>query len=395
MNYNRGRIINDKSSYDMPFVNFDNAATTFPKPIAVKNACVKALEKYGGNPGRSGHTLSIETAEQVYKVRSLAADFFKAKPENVIFALNCTHALNMAIKGVMMRGGHVIFSSLEHNAVARPCYGMMRYGCTYSIARVEENDDETVSNFEDLITPETKCIVTTIASNITGQILPYKKIAALCKRYGICYIVDGAQACGVLPITMEDGFNILCTAGHKGLYGPTGTGLLISDGTIELDTIVEGGTGATSDELVQTPFLPERLESGTVNTVGIMGLGEGISFIKSQGVMNAYYKEEMLCRLFISKICNIEGVTIYRKPNAYYAPIVSFNIAGSSSQEVAEYLNSKGFGLRGGLHCASVAHRFNGTIATGTVRFAPSLFNSEKDVLRLCEAIKKYYKYSK
>lgn len=376
-------------------VNFDNAATTFPKPPSVKTACMNALERYGGNPGRSGHSLSLKTAEQVYNVRSKVAQLFNAREENVVFTLNCTYALNMAIKGVMMRGGHMIFSSLEHNAVSRVCYGMQRFGCTYSVAEVDEDDDVTVSNFEELITPETKCIAATVASNVTGQILPYRKLAALCRKYKLVFIADGAQACGILPITLDDGFNILCTAGHKGLYGPTGTGLLITDGSVELDTIIEGGTGATSDELAQTPFLPERLESGTVNTLGIIGLGEGVEFIKGYGIMNAYRKEEMLCRSFISKLSPHREIIIYRKPNAMYAPIVSFNIAGRTSQEVAEYLNKQGFCLRGGLHCAAVAHRFNGTVSSGTVRFAPSVFNNEAQVAGLCETIKKYIKIAK
>ena len=258
------RKINTRS-----IINFDNSATTYPKPPAVAKAVAQAVERYGGNPGRSGHKLSMRVSEKIFTVRQQAAEMFGAQTENVAFTANCTHALNMAIKGVMQYGGHMIISDHEHNAVARPVYALSKTrGVKYSIARTGETDSETVENFRRLITPETKCICCTVASNVTGRLMPYRELAALCKAHGICFIADGAQACGLLELPLSDGFNFLCTAGHKALYGPTGTGLLISDGEYSLSTIIEGGTGATSALLEQTPFLPEKLESGTINTVG-------------------------------------------------------------------------------------------------------------------------------
>lgn len=234
----------------MRIINFDNSATSFPKPETVKNAALTAMTRYGGNPGRSGHKLSLETAAAVYDARQTAADFFGAEADNIVFTLNCTHALNQAIKGVMERydGGHIIISSLEHNSVARPVHALyQKKKCVYSIAEVSADDDETVNNIRDLITPKTKLIAFTLGSNVTGRIIPYKRIADLCRKHEICFIGDGAQVCGVLPVKLSDGINIICTAGHKALYGPAGTGLLVTDGKYNIAPLMQGGTGSSSD----------------------------------------------------------------------------------------------------------------------------------------------------
>lgn len=216
----------------------------------------------------------------------------------------------------------------------------------YSIARTGETDSETVENFRRLITPETKCICCTVASNVTGRLMPYRELAALCKAHGICFIADGAQACGLLELSLSDGFNFLCTAGHKALYGPTGTGLLISDGEYSLSTIIEGGTGATSALLEQTPFLPEKLESGTINTVGIIGLGEGLKFVrqKTPAVIKAH--EEKLCKQLYEQLSDIDKIKFY-ETDQKKVPILSFNIGDIPSAEIASYLSEKGFALRG------------------------------------------------
>lgn len=373
-------------------INFDNSATTYPKPVSVKNAVNQAVVKYGGNPGRSGHKLSMRVSSRIFSVRQSAAEMFGAETENVAFTPNCTFALNMTIKGIMQYGGHIIISNYEHNAVARPVYTLSQMrGIKYSIAEVVEDDDETISNFENLINPQTKCICCTIASNVTGRILPYKRIAQLCQKHGICFIADGAQACGILELSLADGFNFLCTAGHKSLYGPTGTGLLISDGAYSLSTIIEGGTGATSAELSQTPFLPERLESGTINTVGIIGLGEGIRFVRNRTTKRIFTHETQLCNRFIRGIEDIPDIKIFRQNNEY-TPIVAFNIGDDNSQEVAGFLSEKGFALRGGLQCAGLTHKTLGTLSQGVVRFSPSVFSRTQDVDRLIYTLKHYKK---
>lgn len=374
-------------------INFDNAATTFPKPESVKSAVLTAFSKYGGNPGRSGHKLSMQTAMAIYNARNICADFFGSRTENVIFTQNCTHALNFAIKGLLSDGGHVIISDLEHNSVARPVFSLSsKKDCSFDIAKTSENDNITVYNFEKLIQSDTKAIVCTIASNVTGQILPFKKIGELCKKYGICFIADGAQACGIIPLKLSDGINILCTSGHKGLYGTTGTGLMITDGQFPLSTIMEGGTGSSSFSLEQPDFLPDRFESGTVNTVGVLSLGAGISFVNKIGINRIFAHEQKLCDMFIKGISSIEGIKIYRKPNCNYVPIVSFNLCGVSPEELSKALSDRGFALRGGLHCAPLAHKTIGSAPEGTVRFAPSFFNTEEQVYAIVKTLKQLKK---
>ena len=372
-------------------INFDNSATSFPKPASVKKALLSAITCFGGNPGRSGHKLSMETAEAVYSARSTIADFFGAEPDNTVFALNCTHALNMAIKGTASDGCHIIISSLEHNSVLRPVHALYKQGkCTYSIAKVSHDDNETAENFKNLITPETRLIVCTLGSNVTGQILPYEKIAELCRSRGICFIADGAQACGVIPLKLSEGINIICTAGHKSLYGPCGTGLLITDGKFDISPITEGGTGSLSMELDQPDFLPDKLEAGTINTVGAIALGAGVEFVQKLGIERIYEHETSLCGRLVSALEKIPNVTVYRDSRVKrYLPVVSFNIDGISANETAERLSDMGFALRGGLHCSGLAHTGLGTVPDGTVRFSPSVFNTEQETDALIYAVKK------
>lgn len=290
----------------------------------------------------------------------------------------------------MSSGGHIIISNLEHNSVSRPVHALFKEKkATYSIAEVSAHDAVTVKNFEQLITPETKAIACTAASNVTGQILPIKQLAELCRKRKLCFIVDGAQGCGILPLTLSDGINILCTAGHKGLYGPTGTGLLVTDGEFQLKPIIEGGTGSTSLELEQTDFLPDMLESGTVNTVGIIALGAGVRFIRKIGTERILEHENRLCRQFLSGISELKGITVFRNHSAGYAPVVSFNIDGFTAGELAGVLSDMGFALRGGIQCAALAHQSLGTAPNGTVRFSPSVFNTTEQVRALINTLKK------
>lgn len=372
-------------------IYMDNAATTFPKPAMVLNAATKAMRKYGGNPGRSGHKISQKTEMEVFNVREKVADLFGAEVENCVFTLNCTHALNLAIKGIMSSGGHIITSNLEHNSVIRPIRALERTGCKYSIAKVSDNERETIENFRKLITPKTKAIAIMIASNVTGQVLPYKGIGELCREHGICFIADGAQACGVIPINIKtDGINILCSAGHKGLYGPMGTGILVSDGKFAVNTVIEGGTGSNSSDIIQPDFMPDRLESGTPNVSGIIALGAGIEFIKRKGLTNIYSHDMILCEQFCKRISRIGGVIIYERECSYRrVPIVPFNITGMNSSALAQHLNERGFALRGGLHCSYLAHKKLGTSEQGVVRFSPSIMNTIDEVDLLAKNVRR------
>lgn len=369
-------------------VNFDNAATTYPKPKEVRLAVNNAVEMLGGNAGRGGHQLAARTSAAVFSSRETIAEFFGAEAENVVFTLNCTAALNMAVKGIMHDGGHLIISGMEHNSVARPAAELaIEKKIMLSVADVYSNDEMTVDSFRNHIRPDTKAIVCTYASNVTGQLMPIKKIADLCKEKGICFIVDGAQVCGIIDVKLSDGINILCTAGHKGLYGVTGTGLLITDGKYKIHPIIEGGTGSSSTGLKQPDFLPDSLESGTMNVLGAISLKSGIDFINRIGVDRIRRHEERMCDIFINGLKNDKRIKIYRRNECEYVPIVSFNISGVPSEKTAQLLSEKGFCLRAGFHCAALAHSTLGT-DNGTVRFAPSVFSREKDVIRLVKTIK-------
>ena len=371
-------------------VYLDNAATTYPKPPSVISKSSYAMVNYGANPGRAGHRLSMETAEAVFLARQQCADFFGARTENVCFMLNCTSALNTAIKGILTPNSHIITSDLEHNAVLRPLHSVSkRDGISYSVAKVADNDEETVENFRRLIKHGTKAIVCTAASNVTGKILPYKQLARLCSEQGLCFILDAAQGAGVLPISLSDNINVICAAGHKGLYGPMGTGLMITDNKFRLQTLIEGGTGSASSDPEQPEFLPDRFESGTINTSGAIALGSGVAFVKEKGISAIYEHEWQLCKYAHSRMRQNKNVLLYGDFDRSFAPLFSFNIKGMTSEQTAAKLSDSGFYLRGGLHCAYLAHRKLGTLNTGTVRFAPSVFTTKGEVNAFLRAVKR------
>ena len=297
----------------------------------------------------------------------------------------------MAVKGIMHNGGHIIISDHEHNAVYRPVWELAkRRGVTFSAAALSDSDDETLDNIRRLIRSDTKCVCVTCASNVTGRISPYRRIAELCHSYGLCFISDAAQAAGLLDVTLDDGFDILCTAGQKALYGPAGTGLLISSGRFELATVIEGGTGTSSADPNQPREMPERLESGTLNTVGILGLGAGIDFVKAKTPARIFAHEMRLCEKLENALSELDGVKVFKAPKR--VPIVSFGFLGADSQEVSARLSEKGFALRGGLHCAPLAHKAIGTLESGTVRFSPGAFSTEQQTDALIRAIIRTHK---
>lgn len=371
-------------------INFDNAATTYPKPLSVRQAAAQAVVRYGGNAGRGGHELTRQATEMVYAVRESAADFFDAEPEHTVFCMNCTHALNTAIQGVLKDGDHVVISSIEHNAVYRPVAALVKAGkITCTMARVAADTSETLENFRRAIREHTKAVICTIAGNVTGQRLPVQAIGRLCQERGICFIADGAQACGVVPVSLKaDGISILCTAGHKGLYGTTGTGLLLTDGKFPIKPLLYGGTGSASASPYQPDFMPDRLESGTQNIVGIAALGAGLAFVRKKTAAAIFAHEQRLCQRFLQGLAAMPEMTAYRNAAADYVPIVSFNAKGIPPETLAAALDKEGFCLRAGLHCAVLAHQTLGT-PQGTVRFAPSVFNTEQEVVRLLQQMKK------
>ncbi|MFZ2540045.1 MAG: aminotransferase class V-fold PLP-dependent enzyme [Oscillospiraceae bacterium] len=363
---------------------FDNAATTFPKPKSVINAVTSALINYGGNPGRGGHNMAMRVSEKIFSIRKIVAEFFNADIENVAFTQNCTMSLNIAIKGVLNSGDHILCSCLEHNSVIRPIVKLYNDGkITYDIAKVYDNDIDTINSFKLLIKENTKAIVCTHASNVSGKKMPIKQLGKLCKDNGLIFIVDAAQTAGVFPIDMQDfNINILCMPGHKSLYGITGSGIIILNHIAKINTILEGGTGSVSVELVQPDFCPDRLEAGTSNTAGIFSIGAGINFIHQIGLDNIYSHEYKLCEYVYNKLSKIENIKLYTKnyKAGQNAPIISFNIGNENSDNIVGTLNNMNCALRGGLHCSPLAHEYYGTLDIGMARFSPSIFTKEYEV---------------
>lgn len=370
-------------------IYLDNAATTFPKPITVHKAISGALTKFGANPGRSGHKMSVISGNEILSCREEIAELFNVKkPENVTFTLNCTYAINMVLKGLLKRGDHVVVSNLEHNAVMRPLKKMEDIEVTYTTAEVFIGDNErTLNSFRTAINERTKLIICMHASNVWGIRLPIERISALAKIYGIPILVDAAQTAGVLPIDVQrDNIDFLCIAGHKGLYGPMGTGILITNSAEKLDTIIEGGTGTNSMRLCHPDEMPQKFEIGTPNTIGISGLKAGVKFVKTRKPQNILEHELSLITRLYDKLKNMNGALLYTpRPNGnYFVPVLSFNLKGYGSTEVGEILDKNSIEVRPGLHCSPLAHEFFGTAEIGgTVRISPSVFNTKTEIDKL------------
>lgn len=375
-------------------IYLDNAATTFPKPLSVLRAQSIGMTQYGGNPGRGGHRFSLRAGEQIYHVRKKAAALFKTTPEQVVFTNNCTTALNMAIKGLLKPESHVVCSCLDHNAVYRPLYRLKEAGLIdFDIAPVFEDDPEkTFRAFVRLVRPNTRMVVCTHASNVSGHILPVEQIGSFCKDNDVVFILDAAQTAGIIPVDFQHiQADAICVPGHKGLYGPTGTGMLLLSVEAPLpQTIIEGGTGSASAQASQPDFLPDRLESGTLNTSGTLALGAGIDFIQ-KNAETILRQEETLCRITEQELSRIPKVSICPHGKSR-VPIFSFSIAGIHSEEVAAYLNQHGFALRGGLHCAPLAHEHYQTAEQGLVRFSPSCFTTQQECRQFISCVRNLVK---
>jgi cysteine desulfurase family protein len=375
-------------------IYLDNAATTYPKPTSVQNAVSYAFKSYGANPGRAGHSMSISSAEEIYRCRLAAAEFFKASgPECVAFTLNCTHAMNYVLKGLLKPGDHVVTSCVEHNAVVRPLRALAQNGVTFTPALVYPGDnDATVNSFRNALRSNTVLIVCTHASNVWGIRLPIERIAALGHQYGIPIAVDSAQSAGVLPIDMTDGgLDYLCVACHKGLYAPMGTGILITPNGSNLKTIIEGGTGTNSISMEQPLTMPDRMESGTPNMPGIAGVRAGIEFVKSKGIETIYKHEMTLIQHLYKNLSQMKGVKLYMPEpvSTYFVPVLSFNVGETPSEVIAQKLSEQGFAVRAGLHCAPSAHECMGTLEQGAVRVCPSVFNNLNEMNSFAATLKK------
>ncbi len=373
-------------------IYLDNAATTSPKPLKVKNNISYAMNNLVANPGRSGHELSVKAAEMVFNCRKEIASFFGFdSSERVIFTKNCTESINIVLKGLPLKGKKVVVSSLEHNAVMRPVYELIERGVKVEVAEVFFGDfDATLRSFERAIDNDTTLVFCTHASNVNGAVLPIKEIGKLCKDKGVLFAVDGAQTAGVFPINMKEmNIDYLCLPGHKGLYGPMGTGILICGGDIEYP-LTSGGTGSRSVEKFQPKDYPERLESGTLNVPGIAGLKGGIEVVKFKGIDNIRTHEVGVSAYIYNNLSKMNHINLYtpRPDGTRFAPVFCFNVKGYHSAKTAGILNDRGIGVRAGLQCAPAAHRRMGTLESGTVRISPSFFTTVNEARYFCETVK-------
>lgn len=368
-------------------IYFDAAATTLQKPKAVRLAVTRAMERCA-SVGRGGHAPAAAAAETVFACRQAAGELFHvADPENVVFTLNATHALNLAIKSVVRPGDRVVISGYEHNAVTRPLQAL---GCEIQVARAPLFQPEVMlAAFDALVTPQVACVISTHVSNVFGYVLPVEKIAALCRERGVPFILDASQSAGALPVHMDElGAAFIGMPGHKGLYGPQGTGLLLCGEGRETRTLLEGGTGSLSARQEMPDFLPDRLEAGTHNVCGIAGLLEGIRFVRKTGEETILRHEQELVRLTTLGLSKLPGVTLYTaRALRDQAGVLSFTVQDRDCEELGAALGERGIAVRAGLHCAPVAHRTAGTLETGTVRVGFSHFNTEGEVRRFIRTV--------
>ncbi len=366
-------------------IYFDNAATSLVKPERVRRAMYDAVCRLA-SPGRGGHRAAMAAAEKAYECRMEAAKLFgMSEPENVVFTMNATHALNIAIKTLAHKGDRVVISGYEHNSVLRPLNAIGAQVCVVKFPLFDK--EAAVRAFDEELKAGTKLAVVTYVSNVFGFILPVGRIAALCKERRIPLVVDASQAAGVLDIDFAQlGADFIAMPGHKGLYGPQGTGILLCGRSG--DTLIEGGSGSDSRLPTMPEYLPDRLEAGTHNMPGIAGLMEGIRFVRGLGTERIHRYESALLASAVKRMKEIGEVELYCDDGfGGQSSVLSFNIRGMDCQSAAEELSRRGIAVRAGLHCAPLAHETVGT-GQGTVRASFSVFNTEMEVRRFAEEIK-------
>ncbi|WP_346871316.1 aminotransferase class V-fold PLP-dependent enzyme [Clostridium sp. UBA5119] len=376
-------------------IYLDNAATSFPKPSEVYDQVLNCMKNYCANPGRGSHDMSVKSALKIMEAREEICELFNIpSPLNLIFTSNATEALNISIKGALKRGDHVISTVIEHNSVLRPLHSLFEDGVEVTLVGVDKSGYINFNDIKKEIKKNTKMIIINHTSNVLGSIQDIKSIGRISKDNGIIFMVDASQSAGVIPIDVEnDHIDLLAFPGHKGLFGPQGTGgLFIRDG-IKLRNFKEGGTGSNSHFMVQPDFVPDQFESGTLNTPGIAGLCEGVKFIKRIGLDNIRKYEEELLWYLLEQIKKLSYVKIYGSDSKKQrSAVISLNVDGIDASIVGEQLNERGIAVRTGYHCAPLIHDVIGTEYAGTVRVSPGYFNTLEDIEKLVEAIIMIYK---
>ena len=370
----------------------DNGATTFPKPKIVTDKIMECSLEYAGNPGRSGHKLAMKMDLEIYETREKICKLINGNEVlNVIFTFNATDSLNLAIKGVLEKGDHVVTTSMEHNSVLRPLNQLRKDGIIdLSIVYADNKGYLEPQKIFDAVTPNTKMIVTTHMSNVFGTIVDIKSIGEFCRDNNILYLVDAAQSIGVLDIDVQDmNIDLLAFPGHKALFGPMGTGALYRKEGIKVKPLKQGGTGSYSHSIDQPELYPDSLESGTPNGVGIIALGKGIDFINQVGLENIRNHEISLKNHFIDLLKDNDDMILYGTLDDRQGAVVSLNVKNMDSSEVS-YILSDEFDIytRPGFHCAPLAHKSLGTDELGAIRFSFGYFNTIEEVEQCANALK-------
>lgn len=373
-------------------IYLDNASTTNKKPLSVKMAVAKAFaKKFCANPGRSSHQYSLNAGNVVFETRSIVSKFFNNDTiQNVIFTSGCTEALNMAIFGTLQEGKHVVYTTNEHNSVARPLTYLQEHGLIKTTL-VNTQDDGTTSHLdiEKAITKDTYLVIVNHTSNITGATSDIKKIGEICKKHGVLFLVDGAQSAGHQKIDMQEcNISMLAVAGHKGLLAGQGVGCLVFRNGINISPTKFGGTGTHSEKLMPPVSYPESLEAGTSATPMIFSLQAGIKYVQ-KNFDKINIKINYLTRYLLHEMIQIPKIKLYTQKNCYNG-VVSFRVEDTSPSEVVEYFNSKKICIRSGLHCAPLCHQKLGTINGGTIRVSLSNFNHKWEIKKFVKELKKY-----
>ena len=366
-------------------IYFDNAATSLIKPKNVKNSVLEAVNNFTANPGRSGHLKSVQTAEKIFKTREIVKEFFNAKNYSLVFTKNCTEALNLAVQGFLKKGDHVITTCYEHNSVLRPLMSLKKIGVEVSILNCDLKDFAMCMQSE--IKPNTKMVISTYVSNVTGDVCDIEEVGNICKKYGIIYLVDGAQACGHIKIDLTKvNVDMLAFAGHKGLLSITGVGGLLVKDLSKLNPILMGGTGTVSEKLTQPNTYEEDFEAGTIPSIPIISLGAGVEFL-NKNFNYILEKEQKLSKYLYNSLKNLNFLEIYSKNNSLN--VFTFNIKGLDSSMVANVLNEKyKIAVRAGMHCSPLIHKKLGTEKLGAVRVSLDYNNEFYEIDFLIKALK-------
>ena len=369
-------------------IYFDNAATSFVKPQLVCDAVNFALKNYTANAGRSGHKPAQQTAEIVYNTREIIKKFFNASNYDVIYTKNCTEALNLAIFGTLTKGDHVITTCYEHNSVLRPLENLKTKGVEVTV--LDCNLIDVPNNLQQNLQPNTKMIITTATSNVTGEVCNLKEVSKFCKQHNLTYLIDGAQSSGHMEINLDDlGADFYAFAGHKGLYSITGVGGLIVKNGTKLKPLLCGGTGTESENLIQPNDIPEGYEAGTLPIIPIISLGAGVEYL-TKNFKQIKTLEKDINTFAFKELSKLKFLKLYSKESSQN--VFAFNVAEMDSSLVANLLNDEfGICVRAGLHCAPLIHKKMGTIRQGAVRVSLDFFNTFAQINYLIYALKQIY----